>query len=178
MSNRKTGRYDEYAYLLNKYKSRHPMEKWSTESYTAETKSVRIRDYVRMSEYIMDSMRLVGTQRRDLKWLIKNVPLKSLHSKAKIECIILCLCIYIRRSYGDNPSMWKSYKIVKEYGLDCNTLLVVITNLCIWYSRRGVMPRVDNVDKYGTMIEEAEDETDPLTQLESYPKYVYRKILK
>lgn len=154
MRNRKTGNYDEYVHLLNKYKSRNLMEKWSTESYTEETKNIRIKEYLRMSEHIMDGMRLVGTQRRDLKWLINNVPLRSLHTKAKIECIILCLCIYIRRSYGDNPSMWKSYKIVKDSGLDCNTLLVVITNLCIWYSRRGVLPRVDNVDKYGTIVDD------------------------
>ena len=151
MSNRKIGNYNEYSRLLNKYKTRHPMEIWSTESYTEETKNNRIMDYLSISEHIMDSMRLVGTQRRDVKWLIRNVPLKSLHSKAKIECIILCLCIYIRRSYGDNPSMWRSFKIVKDYNLDCNMLLVVITNLCIWYSRRMPLPMVDNVDKYGAV---------------------------
>lgn len=179
MSNRRTGNYDKYARLLNKYKTRQPQEKRSIEAYKEESKNVRIKEYLHMSEYIMDSMKLVGTQRRDLKWLIKNVSFNELNRQAKAECIIVCLCIYIRRSYGDRNFRWQEYGIVKKYGLTCNTLLTVTTNLCIWYSRRGMLPRTDNVDKHGTLITEDEkDDTDALKELETYPRYIYRKILK
>ena len=153
MSNRKTGNYHEYERLLRKYKTRDPMERWSGESYTEESRMNRIRDYLQISEYIMDGMYLTGTQRRDVKWLIKNVPLKELHRQISIECIILCLCIYVRKSYGDNFKL-KDYKIINEHKLTCNVLLVVVTNLCIWYSRRVPLPRVDNVDKHGTLVDE------------------------
>ena len=153
MSNKRTGHYNEYQRLLKKYQTRQPLEKLSKESYNEESRNTRIRGYIRLSEHIMDRMKLVGTQRRDVKWLIRNVPLKSLHRRISAECIILCLCIYIRYSYGDTFK-WNKYKIVKDYGLKCEVLLTVITNLCIWYSRRGILPRTDNVDKYGTIVEE------------------------
>lgn len=157
MSNKRTGNYDEYVRLLNKYKTRHPAEKWSKESYKEESKNNRIREYLRMSEYIMDGMKLSGTQRRDLKHMLRTISLKSLHRTVRAECIILCLCIYVRRSYGDKKFRWKEYKIVKDYGLTCDVLLTVITNLCIYYNQRIPLPKTDNVDKYGTWIVEEED---------------------
>ncbi len=156
MSNKRTGKYGEYARLLNKYKTRHPMEKWSKESYTEESKRIRVKKYLRISEQIMDDMKLVGTQRRDVKWLIKNIPLKELHRTIRSECIILCLCIYVRYSYEDK-FRWQEYGIVKRYNLSCSVLLTVITNLCIWYSRRMPLPRSDGVDKYGAVIDEEHD---------------------
>lgn len=156
MSNKRTGNYDKYARLLKKYKTRQPTEKMSIDYYKEESKQQRINEFLHMSEYIMDSMKLVGTQRRDVKWLIRNVSFNDLNRQAKAECIILCLCIYIRRSYGDN-FRWQAYSIVQKYGLTCSTLLTVTTNLCIWYSRRGILPRVDNVDKYGTWITDDEE---------------------
>ena len=179
MSNKRTGNYDKYNYLLNKYKTRQPQEKRSIEYYREESKDARINEYLHMSEYLMDKMKLVGTQRRDLKWIIKNVSFNELNRKARAECIIICLCIYIRRSYGDN-FRWQAYSIVQKYGLTCTTILTVVTNLCIWYSRRGIMPRVENIDKYGTLITEEEEDDDSAywTKTEMYPRYIYRKILK
>ena len=157
MSNKRTGRYNDYVRLLNKYKTKHPMEKWSKESYTEESKETRIRSYLRMSEHIMDDMKLVGNQRRDLKHMIRTIPLKSLHRRIRIECIILCLCIYVRKNYGDRNFRWQEYKVVNDYGLTCNTLLTVMTNLCIYYNRRIPLPKSDGVDKYGNI--NYEDET-------------------
>ena len=178
MSNKRTGNYDNYARLLNKYKIRQPQEKRSVEYYKEESKNARLNDFLHMSEHIMDKMKLVGTQRRDLKWIIKNVPFNELNRKARAEIIIICLCIYIRRSYGDN-FRWQAYSIVQKYGVSCTTILTVVTNLCIWYSRCGIMPRIENVNKHGTLIADEEDDTeDYLKKSDVYPKYVYRKILK
>ena len=116
MSNKRTGNYDKYARLLKKYKTRQPTEKMSIDYYKEESKQQRINEFLHMSEYIMDSMKLVGTQRRDVKWLIRNVSFNDLNRQAKAECIILCLCIFIRRSYGDN-FRWQAYSIVQKYGL-------------------------------------------------------------
>ena len=157
MSNKRTGNYDEYVRLLNKYKTRHPAEIWGRESYTEESKQNRIREYLRMSEYIMDGMKLTGLQRRDLKHLIRTVSLKSLHRTVRAECIILCLCIYVRRSYGDKKFRWREYKIVKDYGLTCDVLLTVVTNLCIYYSRKVPLPKSTGADRHGTLIEEDDD---------------------
>ena len=154
MSNKRTGKYNEYVRLLNKYNARHPAEKWSKESYKEESKRNRINEYLRASEHIMDSMKLTGTQRKTLKYMIRTIPLKSLHRTIRAECIILCLCIYIRRSYGDKKFRWQEYKIVKDYGLTCEILLTVITNLCIYYNQKVPLPKTDNVDKYGTWIGE------------------------
>lgn len=148
MSNRRTGNYNEYVRLLNKYKSKHPMEKWDKESSKKEIKNRRTVEYIHLSESIMDSMKLKGTQRRDLKHLIRTVPLKSLHRRIKVECIILCLCIYVRRSY-DSGFRWQQYGIVKRYGLTCDILLTVVSNLCIYYSRKVPLPFADDVNKYG-----------------------------
>ena len=152
MSNKRTGNYDEYVRLLNKYKTRHPLEKWSKESYKKEKEEERLREYLFISNDIMDKMKLTGTQRRDLKWLIRHVPLRSLHTRMQIESIIVCLCIYIRKSYGEPNFKWREYKIVQENDIDCNALLVVVTNLCIWFSRRGKLPLTPNVDKNGTLL--------------------------
>lgn len=180
MSNRRTGNYYNYVRLLNKYKTRQPMEKRSLEYYREESENARINEYLHMSESIMDSMKLQGTQRRDLKWLVQNVSFNELNRKARAECIIVCLCIYIRRSYGDN-FRWQAYSIVKNNNLTCNTLLTVITNLCIWYSRRGIMPRSDNVDKYGTVsiIEDDEgvDYSFETRKTLKYGEYSYRRLL-
>lgn len=154
MSNKRTGNYNEYERLLNKYKTRQPQEKMSNEYYKEESEKARIKEFLRMSEHIMDSMKLVGTQRRDVKWLINNVSFNDLNRQASAECIILCLCIYIRKSYGDRNFKWQTYGCVQKCGLTCDTLLTVTTNLCIWYSRRGILPRTENVDKYGTWINE------------------------
>ena len=182
MSNKRTGNYDKYARLLKKYNTRQPAEKMSIGYYKEESKNARIKEFLNMSEYIMDSMKLIGTQRRDVKWLIRNVSFNELNRQIRAECIILCLCIYIRRSYGDRNFRWQEYGLVKKYGLTCNTLLTVITNLCIWYSRRGVLPHTDNIDKYGTLVIEGEEEDDDtmeyLTKTGIYPRYIYRKILK
>ena len=151
MRNKRTGNYDEYVRLLNKYKTRHPLEKWSKESYKEESKNVRINEYLRISEHIMDSMKLTGSQRKDVKYMIERIPLKSLHRTVRAECIILCLCIYIRKSYGNKNFKWQEYKIVKDYGLTCNVLLTVITNLCIYYAQKVPLPYTDGVDKYGSI---------------------------
>lgn len=156
MSNKRTGNYNKYARLLNKYRTRQPMEVWSKESYKRESKETRINEYLRMSEHIMDEMKLVGDQRRDVKYLIRNVPFKRLHGNMKAECIILCLCIYVKRTYRN--FRWQEYKIVKDYNLNCNVLLTVVINLCIWYSHRVPLPFTENIDKHGTLLEDNETE--------------------
>lgn len=150
---KKTENYYRTQRLLNKYKTRQPMEKWSTESYTEESKERRIKEYIRISNYYMDRMKLVGTQRRDLQWIIKNIPLQDLNRRANAENIILSLCIYIRKSYNSN-FRWHEYAIIKETGLDCQTILTVIMNLCIWYSKKVPLPRTEKVDKNGTIVED------------------------
>lgn len=150
---KKTDTYKRTQRLLYKYKTRHPMEKWSTESYTKESKEKRTNEYLQMSIYYMDRMKLVGNQRRDLQWIIKNIPLYELHKRASAENIILSLCIYIRKSYN-KKFRWQEYGIIKETGLDCNTILTVVTNLCIWYSKKVPLPRADNVDKHGTLTDD------------------------
>ena len=151
MSNKKTGNYDEYVSLLNKYKTRHPMEKWSKESYTEESKRNRINDYIRLSESIMDDMKLTGSQRRDLKHLLRTVPLKPLHHNAKIEVIIISLCIYVRKTYNNRNFRWKEYGVVKKHDVTCTDVLTVMTNLCIYYARKVPLPYTDGVDKYGNI---------------------------
>lgn len=178
MSNRRVGNYYNTVRLLNKYKTRQPLEKRSSESYREESENARINEYLQMSEYIMDSMKLIGTQRRDLKWLVRNVSFNDLNRKVRAECIILCLCIYVRRSYGDN-FRWQAYGIVKKNNLTCDTLLTVTTNLAIWYSRRGVLPRAENVDKHGTVLleEDEEDKDYNFKKTLSYGGYAYKRIL-
>lgn len=153
MSNKRTGNYNNYVRLLNKYKARHPAEIWSRESYNEESKNIRIKEYLNMSEWIMDEMKLGGTQRRDLKHMLKTIPLKSLHRQAKAEVIIICLCIYIRRVYNNRNFRWQEYKIVKDYGLTCFDVLTVVTNLCKYYSERIPLPYAPPIDKHGDVDE-------------------------
>lgn len=153
MSNKKTGNYDKYAHLLNKYKTRHPAERWSKESYKEESKNIRIKEYLHMSEWIMDEMKLSGTQRRDLKHMIKTIPLKQLHKQAKAETIIICLCIYVRRVYNSRNFRWQEYKIVKDNGLSCFDLLTVVINLCKYYSEKVPLPYSPPIDKHGDVDE-------------------------
>ena len=138
--NKRTGNYGTYSYLLKKYKKRHVMEKWSANSYCRESKERRVKKYLHESEYIMDSMKLVGGQRKQLRHMVMTIPLKRLHRRADYKTIILCLCIYVRKVWSNNSFRWRKYGIVKEYGLEYDTLLTVMMNLCDYYNQKIPIP--------------------------------------
>ena len=71
-SRKKETHYNTYVKLLEKYKIRHPLEKWSTESYTRETKERRRKKYIQESKYLMDKMKLKGNQKQQLTYMIIN----------------------------------------------------------------------------------------------------------
>lgn len=135
--------YNEYVRLLDKYKVRHPMEKWSSESYTRESREYRLRKYIQDSRPIMDRMKLVGDQRIRLMQMLRTIPLKKLNGNLGYEKIIICLCIYIRKSDGGGNFRWQEYAIVKEHDLTIKEVLSTITNLCAWYNTNRPIPLVN-----------------------------------
>lgn len=137
---RKVGRYWEYERLLRKYRKRHIMEKWSTESYTEEKREYRRRQYIMDSYHIMERMKLQGSQKDELVYMLEHLRLKDLHRTASYEQIIICLCIYVRRKWKDPNFQWMNYSIVKEYGVSERMLITVLVNLCAYYSNRVPLP--------------------------------------
>ena len=114
---------------------------------------VRTSEYLRLSEVLMDEMKMVGDQRRDLRHMVRTIPLKQLHKQAKVEVIILCLCIYVRKTYNTRSFRWQEYGVVKKYGLTCSDVLTVVTNLCIYYARKVPLPMSPDIDKHGSVDE-------------------------
>lgn len=138
--------YERYQKLLIKYNVRQKAERWSSESYTQETRYRRRKEYLKDSSYLMDRMKLVGNQRVQLQHMVKTIPLKDLHRRLDYERIILCLCIYVRKSY-DKQFKWQNYGVVKEYGLESHHLLTVIMNLCIYYNKNSPLPIVNELEE-------------------------------
>lgn len=118
--------YDDYVNLLDKYQTKQPGEKWSTESETRNTKNYRTKQYVRYLDYPARELKLTVQEKQEVEYIIETVPLKELHANLSYELIITSLC-FIIKSHRRSIKPYE-YRICNEYGLDWKTLYRVAIN--------------------------------------------------
>ena len=126
-------------YLLDKYKSKQPKEKWSTKKEKEAKRQYRLNDYLAIADNITDQFNMVGIQKDEVKHIIKTVPLKEeLHGNCRVETIITAICVYVKKSYNSSFP-WRNYKVVEEYGLTEPILITVLCGLLTHYRRKVLL---------------------------------------
>ena len=121
------------SYLLNKYKTKQKGEVWTPNMKRDDTQKRRTDEYLAISDNVSDRLHLVGTQKEEVKNIIKTIPINDLHRTANIYTIITAICVYVKKSYSKNSLNWKNYGVCSEYGLTDSILITVLCNLVKYY---------------------------------------------
>lgn len=120
-------------YLLEKYKTKQKGEIWTSDMEREHTQKRRIDEYLAISDNIAGRLYLVGTQKEEVRNIIKTIPLNDLHRTANIYTIITAICVYVKKIYSKNSLNWKYYSVCNEYGLTDSIFITVLCNMVDYY---------------------------------------------
>ena len=125
--------YNRIEYLLNKYETRQPGERWSKE---AELKYYNIRylnEQIRLFELINDEyFRLVGSQVDRAIYLIKILNFNKICPICTNEQMIVLICFFVKCEYINNYERRRCQRAFDDFKVKDNLLdkfMVYLANM-------------------------------------------------
>ena len=116
-------KYDEISYLLYKYSSKQPNEKWSKES----NKKYRNMKLLQEQIYIFESInneyfRLVGSQIDRAIFLIKMLNFNKICPRCTNEQMIVLICFYVKCEYIRDYKRRRCDRAFEDFNVTDNLL--------------------------------------------------------
>lgn len=143
-------------YLLKKYKTKQPGEKFVSNRLKVEynNKEWRLAAKIRTCKYVMDELNIQGTNRERCLEIVRTVPFKELHRQASCETIITSICFYIKKLETPQRRTF-NYSVCKEYGVNEEIFSLIISRLCDYYQRNSLLKarKIKKSDKEVDLIE-------------------------
>lgn len=124
-------------YLLDKYRIKQKGEYWTPEMEREHTKKRRTDEYLAIADNVSDRLSLVGSQKDEVKHMIRTIQIGDLHRTADIYTIITALCVYVKKCYSKNSFNWEKYQVCRENGLTEKILITVLCNLVSHYRKKS-----------------------------------------
>lgn len=128
-------KYEEISYLLHKYSTKQPNERWSKE---ADIKDLNLR-IMKQKLLIFDIInssyfRLVGTQKERATFLIKRLNFNKVCPRCNDEQIIVLICYYVKCEYIPNYERRRCKRAFEDYKVSSNLL----DKFMVYLARLGV----------------------------------------
>lgn len=115
--------YREIVYLLRKYSTKQPQEKWSTRSETQYKKLMRLKEKIEIFDGInTEYYNLKGSQRERAIYLIKHLEFKKICGQCSNEQIIVLICYFIKCEYVKGYGRNKCRRVFNEYNISDNLI--------------------------------------------------------
>lgn len=116
-------KYDEISYLLHKYSSKQPNEKWSKESNKKYRNMKLLEEQIHTFESINgEYFRLVGTQVDRAIYLIKRLNFNEVCPRCSNEQMIVLICYYVKCEYIPNYERRRCKRAFEDYNVPSNLL--------------------------------------------------------
>ena len=116
-------RYDEIQYLLHKYSTKQPQERWSPKSEIQYMKLLRLNEKIKLFDGInSEFFNLTGSQRERAIYLIKKLDFKKICGQCSNEQIIVLICYFVKCEYFVGYSRKYCRKVFREYGISDNLI--------------------------------------------------------
>lgn len=127
--------YDEINYLLNKYSTKQPQEKWRKESSIKYMNQLRFNDKLGIFDGInTEFFNLQSSQKERVIYLIKHLDFKKICGRCSNEQIIVLICFYVKCEYIKDYDRNYCRKVFREYGITDN----LIDKFMVYLARLGV----------------------------------------
>lgn len=127
--------YEEIVYLLHKYSTMQPKEKWSKESETQYKKLMRLKEKTEIFDGInTEFFNLRGTQRERVVYLIKHINFKKVCGQCSNEQIIVLICYYVKCEYVLGYGRNNCRRVFDEYNINDN----LIDKFMVYLARSGI----------------------------------------
>lgn len=127
--------YDEIKYLLNKYSTKQPQEKWRKESSIKYMNQLRFNEKIGIFDGInTEFFNLQSSQKERVIYLIKHLDFKKICGRCSNEQIIVLICFYVKCEYIKDYDRNYCRKVFKEYNITDN----LIDKFMVYLARLGV----------------------------------------
>ena len=122
-------------YLLKKYSTKQPLERWSPKS---EQQEVNMR-ILKQKIYIFDGINseyfgLVKTQKDRALYLIKRLNFNKICPRCSDEQMIVLICFYVKCEYVPNYERRRCQRAFNDYNVSSN----LIDKFMVYLARLGV----------------------------------------
>ena len=122
-------------YLLKKYSTKQPQEKWSKE---ADLKNLNLR-ILKQKLLTFDTInssyfRLVGTQKERAIFLIKSLNFNKICPRCNEEQIITLICFYVKCEYVPNYERRRCKRAFEDFKVSDN----LVDKFMVYLARLGV----------------------------------------
>ena len=115
--------YDEINYLLYKYSTKQPQERWSKESERKKDNLLIMKEKIRLFEGINNEyFGLIGGQKERAKYLIKRLNFNNICPKCSNEQMIVLICYYVKCEYKTNYGRNYCRRVFKQYEISDNLI--------------------------------------------------------
>lgn len=119
-------------YLLGKYKTKQPCERWTREHETDCKRGQRSAEKHELADVIMIDLPLADGTNREVHYLIDHyTDFNRLHSRLDKRSIIACLCFYVMKSHNNRVRIGE-YRALLRLGVDYEVYSTVLTNMLKW----------------------------------------------
>lgn len=116
-------KYDEIQYLLHKYSTKQPNERWSKESDLKYRNLKIMKQKVLTFEIINSSyFGLTGSQKDRAIFLIKRLNFNKICPRCTDEQIIVLICYYVRCEYIPNYERRRCKRAFEDFNVSSNLL--------------------------------------------------------
>lgn len=127
--------YDEINYLLKKYSTKQPQEKWRKESSIKYMNQLRFNEKIGVFDGInTEFFNLQNSQKERVIYLIKHLDFKKICGRCSNEQIIVLICFYVKCEYIKDYDRNYCRKVFKEYNITDN----LIDKFMVYLARLGV----------------------------------------
>lgn len=125
-------------YLLKKYSTKQPQERWSKE---ADLKNLNLR-ILKQKLLTFDTInssyfRLVGTQKERAIFLIKSLNFNKICPRCNEEQIITLICFYVKCEYVPNYERRRCKRAFEDFKVSDN----LVDKFMVYLARLGVNDR-------------------------------------
>lgn len=115
--------YGRIKYLLEKYKTKQPSEKWSKEANLKYYNLKELEEKLRLFELINSNyFRLVGSQEDRVIHLIKVLNFNKICPRCSNEQMICLICYYVKCEYIPNYERRRCQRAFDDFGVNENLL--------------------------------------------------------
>lgn len=115
--------YGRIKYLLDKYSTKQPNEKWSKEANHKYRNYKLLEEQLRLFEIINSNyFRLVGSQQDRAIHLIKLLNFNKICPRCSNEQMICLICYYVKCEYIPNYERRRCQRAFNDLGVDENLL--------------------------------------------------------
>lgn len=125
----------DIVYLLNKYSTKQPGEKWSNES-DIKWQNIKIMKHkILLLDTINSSyFRLRGGQKERVIYLMKRLNFNKVCPRCSDEQVIVLICFYVKCEYIPNYERRRCKKAFDDYNISSN----LVDKFMVYLARLGV----------------------------------------